>query len=85
MDLPLLPTSGRAGAALLVMQRAPPGAGAQAVPCRVLLERAEKEHPSAAMQTQGTRGLAILRAQKDPTSISPSSRSLKDSCVRLNA
>lgn len=39
--------------ALLVMQRAPPGAGAQAALCKVLLERAGTEHPSAAVDNQG--------------------------------
>lgn len=85
MDLTLLPASGRAGATLLMMQSVPPGAGAQAAACRVLLERAGKERPSAAMETQGTRGLAMLHAQKDPTLISPNSKSLRGSCVRLNA
>lgn len=84
MDMPLLAASRRTGGALLVVQRAPPGAGAQAAPCRVLLKRAGKEHPSAVMETQGTRGLAMVHSQKDPTSISPKSKSLRCSCVRLN-
>lgn len=83
-DLPLLPASRRAGAVLLPVQRALPGAGAQAAPCRVLLKRAGKEHPSAAMKTQGARGLAVLHAQKDMTLIPPNSNSLRASCVRLN-
>lgn len=85
MDLPLFPTSGRAGAALLVVRRAPSGAGAQAASCRVLPERAGKEHLSAAVETQDARGLEMLHAWKDPTLISPNSKSLRDLCIILNA
>lgn len=83
VDLPLLPASGRAGAALLVVGRAPAGAGAQAASSRILLERAGKGHPSAAVETQGAWGLAMLHTQKDQALIPQNSKSLRDSCVRL--
>lgn len=54
MDLPLLPASRRAGTALLVVQKGPLRAGVQAALCRVLLERAGKEHPPPTLETQGS-------------------------------